>query len=142
MISDLTHDVARGVCRLLEDQGLAPVLEVGLPTGRRLDVVAVSETGEITVVEIKVSLEDLRADRKWETYLDYSDRFFFAVPEDFPHEALPSTHGLIVADRFGGAVVRESSVDPMAPARRRSMLLRIARAAAQRLRRLEDPERL
>ena len=132
-------DVARGVSRLLLERGLSPLLEFTLPTGRRLDVVAISQGGAFTAVEIKVSLADLRADEKWSEYLGYCDFYYFAVPEGFPHEALPSDHGLIVADRFGAAVIREAAHSPIVAARRKALLIRFARTAAERFARVADP---
>ena len=135
----MSGDVARGVSRLLLERGLSPLLEFTLPTGRRLDVAAISESGDFTAVEIKVSLADLRADDKWPEYLDYCDRYYFAVPEGFPLEALPGEHGLIVADRFGAAIIREAKHSPIAAARRKSLLIRFARTAAERYARASDP---
>lgn len=135
----VSADVARGVGRLLLERGHSPLLEFTLPTGRRIDVAAVSDAGEFVAVEIKVSLADFRADAKWPEYLDYCDRFYFAVPEAFPLEALPDQHGLIIADRFGAAIVREANRSPIAAARRKSLLIRFARIAAERLARAGDP---
>ena len=132
-------DVARGVSRLLLERGFSPLLEFTLPTGRRLDVAAISEAGEITAVEIKCSLADLRGDEKWPEYLAYCDRYYFAVPEPFPVEALPETHGLIVADRFGAAIVREAQHVPVTAARRKALLIRFGRTAAERFARAADP---
>jgi hypothetical protein len=131
--------VARGVSRLMLQLGFAPITEFTLPNGRRLDVAAISDTGEIVAVEIKVSLADLRADEKWIEYLEYCDRFYFAVPENFPHEALPAEHGLIVADRFGAGIIRESGRAVVSGARRKALLIRFARCAAERLTRAADP---
>jgi hypothetical protein len=121
------------------ERGFAPLVEFTLPTGRRLDVAAVSDAGEILAVEIKVSIADLRADEKWVEYLEFCDRFYFAVPENFPQEALPSEHGLIVADRFGAAIIRESGRAVVAGSRRKALLIRFARCAAERLVRIADP---
>lgn len=131
--------VARGVSRLMLQLGFAPITEFTLPNGRRLDVAAVSDSGEIVAVEIKVSLADLRADEKWIEYLEYCDRFYFAVPENFPQEALPAQHGLIVADRFGAGIVRESGQAVVSGARRKALLIRFGRCAAERLTRAADP---
>lgn len=134
-----TPSVARGVSRLMLERGLSPIQEFTLPNGRRVDVAAIADNGEISAVEIKVSLADLRADTKWPEYLEYCDRFYFAVPDGFPHEALPTEHGLIVADRFGAGVVREAIHAPIVAARRKALLIRFARVAAERLTRLADP---
>lgn len=135
----ITGDVARGVCRLLLERGHSPLLEFTLPTGRRIDIAAISETGEITAIEVKVSLSDFRADVKWGEYLDFCDRYYFAVPEGFPHEVLPTGHGIIVADKFGAAIVREAAHSPIAAARRKALLIRFARTAAERFARSADP---
>jgi len=131
--------VARGVSRLLLQRGYSPITEFTLPNGRRLDVAAISDSGEIAAVEIKVSLADLRADEKWVEYLEYCDLFYFAVPENFPQEALPTEHGLIVADRFGAGIIRDSGRATVSGARRKALLIRFARCAAERLTRAADP---
>ncbi len=138
----LTSEVSRGVSRMLMDAGWSPLLEFTLPNGRRLDVAAISDSGEIIAVEIKVSLEDFRGDGKWVEYLDYCDRYFFAVPDGFPLLVLPEEHGLIVADKFGAAIIREAAGVPLSPARRKAMLIRFARTAAERYARMIDPNRV
>ncbi len=135
----MTSDVARGVSRLLLAQGFSPLLEFTLPNGRRLDVAAISDAGQIAAVEIKVSLADFRQDEKWGEYLEYCDRYYFAVPDGFPLDVLPSAHGLIVADKFGAAIVREAPHAPVVAARRKSLLIKFARTAAERFARASDP---
>ena len=132
-------DVARGVSRLLFQQDLMALCEVPLGNGRRADLMALDPKGCVTIVEIKVSRADLRGDNKWREYLDYCDRFCWAVPAGFALEAfeeecfLPDICGLIVADRYDAAVLREPSLRPLAAARRKTETLRFARRAAQRL---------
>ena len=132
--------VARGVQRLLYARGYAPLTEFILPDGARLDVAALGSSGDVLAVEIKVSLADLRGDRKWPGYLDYCETFYFAVPVGFPLDAVPSAPGLIVADRYGAEIVRESPRVALAPARRKALTLSFARTAAQRVLRTADPE--
>jgi hypothetical protein len=131
--------LARGVTRALHDLGQASLIEFTLRSGRRVDAIGLDSGGRLTIVEIKSSLEDFRADRKWRGYLDYCDRFFFAVAEDFPQEVLPEDCGLMIADGYGAVILREAPLLPLAPARRRALILRFARTAAQRLNNLEDP---
>lgn len=125
--------ITRGVCRLFRDLGAACLDEFSLPNGRRVDVAALSRTGEIWFAEIKSSVADFRADAKWPEYRPFCDRLFFAVAEGFPQALLPAECGLIVADRFGGAVLREAPEHRLSPARRRALTLRFARTAAFRL---------
>ncbi len=129
----LALDLARGVSRLMLDLGHSPLTELTLNTGRRVDVAGLGKNGHIIFVEIKSSLADFRADVKWPEYLDYCDQFFFAVAEDFPVEVLPETTGLILADRYGGEIVRPAPEGRAQSARKRAVLLRFARAAASRL---------
>jgi hypothetical protein len=131
--------LARGVCRELQLLGYASLLEVALANGRRADIMALGGGGEIAIVEIKSSLADFRAERKWQEYWEFCDRLFFAVAADFPREIIPEDCGLIVADPFGAAVLRQSPVRPLGAARRRAVTLRFARIGAQRLRRTLDP---
>ena len=129
----ITASLARGVQRLLMDHGYAPVLEVPLGNGRRADVVGLSAKGELWIVETKSCLADFAVDEKWPEYLDYCDRFYFAVTEQFPQGVLPLEAGLIVADGFGGAILRTPALTPLPGARRKAMLLTYARLAAARL---------
>ncbi|MBW3559584.1 MAG: DNA repair putative endonuclease MmcB [Proteobacteria bacterium] len=129
---ETTELVTRGAARLLQALGHAPLLEFPLPNGRRADIMALGAKGELSVVEVKSSVEDFRVDRKWGEYAPYCDAFSFAVPPDFPREILPEDAGLIVADGFGGAVLRPAPAVPLAPARRKALLLQFARLAAFR----------
>lgn len=130
---DVTAALARGVTRMLADHGLASVLEVPLANGRRADVMALTASGEIWIVETKSCLADYACDQKWPDYLEYCDRFFFGVTEDFPRELIPEDAGLIVADGFGGAILRDSAPRPLAGTRRKAVTLLFARLAAMRL---------
>jgi hypothetical protein len=129
---ETTLSVTRGAARLLVDMGYAPLLEVGLPNGRRADVMAMGRRGDIVICEVKSGLEDYRVDRKWGEYGPYCDAFFFAVAPEFPDGILPDEPGLIVADGFGGAVVRDAPISPLAPARRKALTLAFARLGAMR----------
>ncbi|HEX6783247.1 MAG TPA: MmcB family DNA repair protein [Sphingomicrobium sp.] len=140
----IAADVARGVTRLLCRQDLFAVCEIPLPNGRRADLMAIDGKGGFTIVEIKVAKADLLGDSKWRDYLDYCDRFFWAVPPHLAHilqeeRYLPGEAGLIVADRYDAAVVRDAVHRPLAPARRKAELLRFARRTARRLAAQVDP---
>ena len=137
-------EVARGVTRLFCRQDLFAVCEMPLPNGRRADLMAIGPKGGLTIVEIKVAKADLVGDSKWRDYLDYCDRFFWAVPPELARildedRYLPGEAGLIVADRYDAAVIRDAVDRPLAPARRKAELLRFARRAARRLSAQVDP---
>lgn len=127
-----TLSVTRGAARLMADMGFAPLLEVGLPNGRRADVMALGPRGDIVICEVKSGVEDYRVDRKWGEYGPYCDAFYFAVAPEFPGDILPEEPGLIVADGFGGAVVREAPASPLAPARRKALIVAFGRLGAMR----------
>jgi len=131
--------VRRGVGRLLERSGFAWLPEVTVASGRRVDLMALDAQGRILVVEIKSSLADFRADRKWPEYLGWCDLFAFAVPEDFPLDVLPGEEGLLVSDGFEAEWLREPPLRRLAAARRRAVTLLFARTAARRLAQLLDP---
>ena len=134
MISASTaEEVARGVFRLLMQDGYSPILEFTLPNGRRLDVAAIGPGGEMLGVEIKVALADLKGDSKWPEYLDFCDLFYFAIPPDFPDEHVPAETGLIVADRYGGSIVKEAEAQSLHASRRKAVTLSFAKVAAERL---------
>lgn len=130
---DTTALLARGVTRVLADHGLASVLEVPLANGRRADLMGLTASGEIWIVETKSCVEDFAVDQKWPEYREYCDRFFFAVTEVFPRQLIPDDVGLIVADGFGGAILRESPLVQLVGARRKAVTLLFARLAALRL---------
>lgn len=134
--------LARGVTRALAQRGWAVLTEVTLANGRRADVMALDGAGDIVIVEVKSSIEDFRADRKWPEYREFCDAFYFAVPDDFPTELIPESCGLIAADAFAAEFTRSSPVIRLNAARRKAMLLRFAHLAAQRLLRLTDPNAL
>ena len=133
------QDVARGVTRLFFNRDMFGICEVPLPNGRRADMMAIDSGGLITIVEIKVSRADLLGDCKWPAYLDYCDHFFWAVPAGFdlaPFDQdglAPESCGLLVADRYDAAVIRDAPLRKLAAARRKAETLRFARRAARRL---------
>ena len=138
--SETALAIARGTARLLRSLGFSCLSELPLPSGRRADLVALNERGEIWIVEIKSSIEDLRADQKWPEYRAHCDRLFFAFTEDLPCEIFPEETGLIVADAYGAHMQCEAPEHRLAAATRKQMMVRFAMAAAQRINRLIDPQ--
>ena len=132
--------LARGICRALDQLGYAILVEFPLINGRRADILGLGKAGDLVIVEIKSSVADFRGDRKWASYRDFADRLYFAVPDHFPQGLIPEECGLMVADPFGAAVLRDGRTTPLNPARRRALTLRFARIAAARLYRSLDPE--
>ena len=132
--------LARGTARFLHALGYSVVSELPLPSGRRADLVALGGDGEILIVEIKSSIADFRADQKWMDYRLHCDRLFFATIVDVPCEIFSADAGLIVADAFGASIVCEAPEHRLLPARRRTVMLRFAHAAALRLQALADPQ--
>jgi hypothetical protein len=135
-------EIARGTRRLLLSHGMASLTEMSLANGRRADLIALGERGTIWIVEIKSSVEDFRADRKWPDYRESCDQLFFAVGPEFPRDLIPAEVGLIIADRFGAELARDAIVHPLATARRKSLITRFARVSAMRLHALADPEQM
>jgi hypothetical protein len=132
--------ILRGATRLLEGLGYAAIAEYTLGNGRRADILAIDGAGQVTIVEIKSSRADFAADRKWRDYLEFCDRFYFAVEPDFPLGLLPEEVGLICADAHGGSIRREGALQPINGNRRRSLILGVALTASRRLARVADPE--
>lgn len=131
--------LARGVCRHLLHHGFATVEEMVPAPGLRLDVMGLGPKGELWIVECKSSRVDFTSDRKWQGYLEWGDRFFWAVDADFPVELLPEGTGLILADAYDAEIVRMGPETPLAGARRKVMLQKFARHAALRLQGFRDP---
>jgi len=137
--SDTALAVARGTTRFLASLGFSTLSEVQLPSGRRADLVAVNVKGDIWIIEIKSSRNDLRADLKWMEYRAHCDRLFFAFTQDLPCEIFPTDTGLIVADAYGAYLHCEAPEHRLSAATRKAMLLRFALTGANRLNRLIDP---
>ena len=131
--------ICRGVCRRLAELGYATLTEVSLATGRRVDIMALDRRGEILVIEIKSSVADFRADHKWQDYLEFCDRFAFAVGPEFPRALLPEEVGLLVADAYDAHELRAAPLTPLPAARRKHLMLRFAHVASARLQRRDDP---
>ncbi|MFO1125954.1 MAG: MmcB family DNA repair protein [Methylocystis sp.] len=129
---EATKCVARGARRYLRACGFSVVCEAPLPNGRRADLLALAPDGVLRIVEVKSSYADFRADLKWPHYRGFCDRFYFAIPESLDPALFPQDAGLIIADAHGALLAREAPSLPVAPARRRSMLIRFATMAADR----------
>ncbi|QAU49869.1 MmcB family DNA repair protein [Bradyrhizobium guangzhouense] len=138
--SETALAIARGTARLLRSLGFSCISEMPLPSGRRADLVALNERGEIWIVEIKSSVEDLRAHQKWHEYRTHCDRLFFAFTQDLPCEIFPQDTGLIIADAYGAHMHCEAPEHRMAAATRKQMTVRFGMAAALRINRLVDPQ--
>jgi len=138
-IPERTAHITRSVLRLCLAAGWAPIAEVPLPTGRRLDVLALRPDGGFCAIEVKSCARDYLSDGKWGTYRDWCDRLYFAVDPDFPANLLPPDAGMILADPWDAVVQREAPLHALAPARRRAVLHRFASLAATRLVLARDP---
>jgi hypothetical protein len=142
----IAADVARGVCRLLVRHDVMAIAEMPLEGGRRADLMGIDAAGRLVIVEIKVSRADLLGDGKWTDYLDHCDRFYWAVPEGFDTRPLdgpaflPERTGVIVADRYDAAVLREPATHALAAATRKRCTLALARRAARRMMAAIDPD--
>ena len=137
--SEAAEAMARGITRLMRNRDETCLTEFTLKPGRRVDVITLDRKGLFTVIEIKSSISDFRSDNKWQEYLDFCDRFYFAVPLKFPTNILPTKNGLIIADGYSAEILRESTPRSMNAARRKALTLRFARTAATRLMRLTKP---
>ena len=131
--------LARGVARALRALDFVTVEELVPTPGLRVDLMALGPKCEVWVIECKSGRADYRADQKWQGYLEWCDRFFWAVDADFPTELLPDGTGLILADAYDAEIVRMGPETPLVGARRKVMLHKFARHAAARLHGFRDP---
>lgn len=132
--------LARGVARHLRSHGFVSIEEFVPERGKRVDLLALGPKGEFWVIECKSGRADFQSDHKWEGYLPWCDRFFWAVDTEFPTEILPEGTGLIIADSYDAEIIRMGPQDKLAPARRKKMLLKFATDSARRLHRYRDPK--
>ena len=131
--------LARGVCRHLDSHDFVSVEELIPAAGLRVDVMAIGPKGEVWIIECKSSRADFQTDQKWQGYLEWCDRYFWAVDEDFPTELLPDDTGLMIADAYDAEILRMGPEDKLAPARRKVMMMKFARHAARRWHGARDP---
>ncbi len=131
--------LARGVSRALRSHDFVSVEELTPTSGLRVDVMGLGPKGEVWIIECKSSRADFASDHKWQGYLEWCDRFFWAVDAAFPTELLPDDSGLIIADSYDAEIIRMGSENRLAPARRKVMLQKFARHAAIRAQAARDP---
>jgi hypothetical protein len=136
---DLTRQVTRGVCRYLSDLRYSILTEFTLKNGRRADIIGLGHDGSVVIIEVKVSVANLKADQKWPEYEDFCDQLFFATPRDFPLELLPPKCGILVADNWSGDEIRAAEISPLHASRRQVLTLKLAHTAAQQLYNLTNP---
>jgi hypothetical protein len=131
--------LARGVSRHLRGHGFVSIEEFVPSRGLRVDVMGLGPKGEIWVIECKSSRADFQSDNKWQGYLEWCDRYFWAVDMEFPTELLPEGTGLIIADAYDAEIIRMAPEAKLAAARRKVMVQKFATHAARRLHALRDP---
>ncbi|MFN3643798.1 MAG: MmcB family DNA repair protein [Gemmobacter sp.] len=131
--------LARGVCRALAGHDFAALTEFVPAPGLRVDVMALGPRGEVWVVECKSGRADYARDAKWQAYLDWCDRYFWAVSPDFPVDLLPEDTGLMLADGFDAEILRMPAERKLAPARRAAVVRAFARTAARQVQGFRDP---
>ena len=131
--------LARGTARHLLAHDIMTLEEFVPVCGSRVDLIGLTKSGEIWVIECKSCRADYMADSKWQGYLEWCDRFFWAVDADFPVDLLPDGTGLILCDSYDAEIVRMFPSSPLPAARRRKLTQMFARQAAQRLLMLRDP---
>ncbi len=131
--------------RLFARNNIWCLSEVALKNGRRADLMGVDAKGLVVIVEIKVARGDLLGDGKWPDYLDYCDRFFWGVSPTLDRGPLeteayqPGRCGVIVADAYDGEILRHAPLEPLAAARRKVQVERLARIAMRRYTAMHDP---
>ncbi|MEO9461899.1 MAG: MmcB family DNA repair protein [Marinomonas sp.] len=141
----LSSDVARGITRLFARNNIWCVAEMPLRGGRRADLMGIDAKGQVVIVEIKVARGDLLGDSKWTDYLDHCDRFYWGLAPDLDRSVLdseaflPESCGVIVADAYDAEIIRPAPLAPLAAARRKVEVERLARTAMRRMSGLANP---
>ena len=134
-VSLTTLRITDAIARMFGERGDSCLREFTLRTGRRVDIIAIGNAGEITIVEVKSSRQDFFSDRKWHEYPEWADKFYFAVADDFPRDILPEEEqcGIIITDGFDALEVRPAPVSRLAAQRRNHLMRRLAHVAMRRL---------
>ena len=132
--------ISRGVMRHFAQIGLSSLSEFSPTRGLRVDIVALGPSDEIWIVECKSGKNDFKSDNKWHNYLDWCDRYFWAVGAEFPIDILPYDTGLIIADPYDASILREAPLNKVSAARRKKLIKSIAKSACNRLLVHTDPK--
>jgi len=136
----VTQGLTKGGFRLLRDMGFQVLTEFSLSSSRRADLMGLNKAGQFLMAEVKSSVTDFKADKKWQSYLDYCDYFYFVVGEGFPVDILPANQGIIIATPYEGEILRMAKENKVNGSRRKAQTLRYALAAARRLEGVVDPD--
>ena len=132
--------IARGVMRHFSQIGLSSLSEFSPIRGLRVDIITLGMSDEIWIVECKSGQSDFKSDKKWQNYLDWCDRYFWAVDANFPINILPSDTGIIIADAYDASILRDSPLNKLSAARRKKIMNSVARLACNRLLLHTDPK--
>jgi len=125
--------IRQGVERQMRKSGYSCLAELTLASGRRCDLICLSDKGKVVIIEVKSSIEDFKVDNKWPEYQNYCDGFYFATHSGVPTDIFPEEEGLIVADGYGAEIIRGPRAYSLSAATRKALTIRFARIATQRL---------
>ncbi len=134
------NGIARGVMRHFDQIGLSSLSEFSPIKGLRVDIITLGMSNEIWIIECKSGQSDFKSDRKWHNYLDWCDRYFWAVDANFPIDILPINTGIIIADAYDASILREAPLNKLSPARQKKVIKSIAKSACSRLLTHIDPK--
>ena len=134
------NGIARGVMRHFDQIGLSSLSEFSPIKGLRVDIITLGMLNEIWIIECKSGQSDFKSDRKWHNYLDWCDRYFWAVDANFPIDILPINTGIIIADAYDASILREAPLNKLSPARQKKVIKSIAKSACNRLLTHIDPK--
>ena len=134
------NGIARGVMRHFDQIGLSSLSEFSPIKGLRVDIITLGMSDEIWIIECKSGQSDFKSDRKWHNYLDWCDRYFWAVDANFPIDILPINTGIIIADAYDASILREAPLNKLSPARQKKIIKLIATSACNRLLAYIDPK--
>ena len=132
--------ITRGVMRHFAQIGLSSLSEFSPARGLRVDIITLGMSNEIWIVECKSCQSDFKSDKKWQNYLDWCDRYFWAVDANFPIDILPPDTGVIIADAYDASILREAPLNKLSVARRKKIIKSIAKSACNRLLTHTDPK--
>ena len=132
--------ITRGVMRHFSQIGLSSLSEFSPIRGLRVDIITLGMSDEIWIVECKSGQSDFKSDKKWQNYLDWCDRYFWAVDANFPIDILPINTGIIIADAYDASILRDSPLNKLSAARRKKIMSSLARSACNRLLLHTDPK--
>ena len=135
-----SRSIFKQTMRFFSKKGYQVLSEFSLPNKRRVDIIAINLKKEIIIIEIKSKKKDLNYDKKWKSYLNYCNYFYFACNEKITNVNFSQNIGIIQKKFNKIKIIKESKYKKLSQIKKNKLILNFALSAASKFHRLIDPE--